>query len=180
MIWNKSTLNQHDLYQKSYHSLDLLAPYRYKSDLSIEVLYILVSQEAAKISEVKVGGRKKSARAARPRTHRSRIWPSWQFLIDLQLWPLIFFQPLDQQECTVPYLKDLINIYLQNESQGHDMTFNMIYLHSKYPVVLCLKSPITPWSCSLPTLKGSFAGWEDMYQRFRIIFLELQCSQLLF
>ena len=34
----------------------LLAPNRYYSDLSNEVLYILVGQEAAKISEVKVGG----------------------------------------------------------------------------------------------------------------------------
>ena len=30
---------------------------KYKSDLSDEVLYALVGQEAAKISEVKVGGR---------------------------------------------------------------------------------------------------------------------------
>ena len=31
---------------------------RYESDLLNEVLYILVGQEAAKISEVKVGGKK--------------------------------------------------------------------------------------------------------------------------
>ena len=30
------------------------------------MLYILVGQEAAKVSEVKVGGRKKSARSAKP------------------------------------------------------------------------------------------------------------------
>ena len=40
-----------------YHSLGLQAPNRYESDLSNEVLYILVSQEVAKIFEVKVGGR---------------------------------------------------------------------------------------------------------------------------
>ena len=45
----------------------------------------LVGQVAAKISEVKVGGQKKSARAARLRANRSRIWPSRQFLINLQL-----------------------------------------------------------------------------------------------
>ena len=33
------------------------------------VLYILVDQEAAKVSEVKVGGRKKSARSAEPQPH---------------------------------------------------------------------------------------------------------------
>ena len=55
------------------------------------------------------------------------------FFLDLQLWPLIFLQPLDLQECTVSHLKDLINIYLENESQGHGMTFNIIYHCSKYP-----------------------------------------------
>ena len=48
---------------KVIKSLGLLAPNRHESDLSNEVLYILVGQEAAKISEVKVGGRKKSARS---------------------------------------------------------------------------------------------------------------------
>ena len=52
---------------------------------------------------------------------------------DLQLWPLIFLQPLNLQGCTVPHLKDLIHICLKTESQGHGMTFNMIYLCSKYP-----------------------------------------------
>ena len=33
-----------------------------------------------------------------------------QILFDLQLWPLIFLQPLDLQERTVPHLKDLIHI----------------------------------------------------------------------
>ena len=46
--------------------------------------------------------------------------------MDLQLWSLIFLQPLDLQECTVPHLKDLINICLKKECQGHGMTFNMI------------------------------------------------------
>ena len=77
------------------YSLGLQAPNRYESDLSNEVLYALVGQKAAKISEVKVGGQKKSARSARPRVHQSRIWLSRQFFIDLQLWPLIFLQPLD-------------------------------------------------------------------------------------
>ena len=40
----------------SCHGLGLQAPNRYESDLSNEVLYILVDQEAAKISKVKVGG----------------------------------------------------------------------------------------------------------------------------
>ena len=40
----------------SYHSLWLLAPNRYESDPSNEVLSALLGEEAAKISEVKVGG----------------------------------------------------------------------------------------------------------------------------
>ena len=133
MMWNKGILSKNKSYQKSCHGLGFHSPNRYELDLSNEVLYVLVGQEAAKISEVKVGGRKKSARAAGPRAHRTRIWPRRQFLIDLQLWPLIFLQPLDLQECTVPHLKDLIHICLENESQCHGMTFNMIYDCSKYP-----------------------------------------------
>ena len=38
---------------------------KYESDLSNEVLYDLLDQEAAKISEVKVGNRKKSSRSTR-------------------------------------------------------------------------------------------------------------------
>ena len=41
---------------KVIHSLGLLAPSRYELDLLNEVLYILIGQEAAKISKVKVGG----------------------------------------------------------------------------------------------------------------------------
>ena len=56
MIWNKGTLTKQKTCWKSYHSIRLLAPNRYKSDLSNEVLYILVGQEATKISNGKVGG----------------------------------------------------------------------------------------------------------------------------
>ena len=56
-----------------------------------------------------------------------------RFFINLQLWPLIFLQPLDLQGHTVPHLKDMIHICLEDESQGHGMTFNMIYDRSRYP-----------------------------------------------
>ena len=105
----------------------------YKSDLSNEVLHLLVGQEGAKISEVKVGGQKKSARSAGPRVHRVRDRLRWKFLTDLQLWPLIFLQPLHLQEQTVPHLKNLINICFEIECQGHEMTFNLIYVRSNYP-----------------------------------------------
>ena len=50
---------------KSCHGVELLSPNRYESDISNEVLYALVGQVAAKISEVKVGGRKKTCLLAR-------------------------------------------------------------------------------------------------------------------
>ena len=43
------------------------------------------------------------------------------------------FAALDQQECKVPHLKDLIHICLEPEVQGCGMTFNMCYGGSKYP-----------------------------------------------
>ena len=70
---------------KLCHDQGFQSPNRYESDLSNEVLYVLVGQEAAEISEVKVGGRKKSARSAGPRVHWVRDGPRWQFLTDLQL-----------------------------------------------------------------------------------------------
>ena len=48
---SKGTLSEH-----KFHGLGFQSPNRYESDLSNEVLYALVGQEAAKISEVKVGG----------------------------------------------------------------------------------------------------------------------------
>ena len=37
------------------------------------------------------------------------------------------------QECTIPRLKDLIHICLEQEVQGCGVTFNMCYVDSKYP-----------------------------------------------
>ena len=53
---NGVTLSQDYIPKKSCPSLGLLAPKRYESDLSNEVLYVLVGQRAAKILKVKVGG----------------------------------------------------------------------------------------------------------------------------
>ena len=55
---NGVTLSQDYSPQNTCQDVGLLAKNRYESDLSNEVLYILVGQETAKISEVKVGGRK--------------------------------------------------------------------------------------------------------------------------
>ena len=56
MIWNKGTLSKDNSCLKSCHDLGFHSPNRYESDLSNELLYILVGQETAKIFEVKVRG----------------------------------------------------------------------------------------------------------------------------
>ena len=76
---------------------------------------------------------KKSAASAGPRRIGFEVGRVGNFLCDLQLWPQIFLQPLDLQECTVPHLKDLIHICLELEAQGCGMTFNRFYVGSKYP-----------------------------------------------
>ena len=42
-------------------------------------------------------------------------------------------QPLDENQCLVSHLKDLIHICLETKAQGFSMTFNMCNLGSKYP-----------------------------------------------
>ena len=49
-----------------------LAPKRYKLDLSNEVLYALVGEEAAKISEAKVGGLEKNFQRGQIRVRCTR------------------------------------------------------------------------------------------------------------
>ena len=56
MIQNKGTLREDKPCLKSCYDPGFHSPNRSESDLSNEVLCILVGQEAAKISEVKVGG----------------------------------------------------------------------------------------------------------------------------
>ena len=56
---NGVALSQDFIPQTSCHGLDFLAPNIYEIDLLNEVLNIDFGQEAAIISEVKVGGRKK-------------------------------------------------------------------------------------------------------------------------
>ena len=75
---------------------------------------------------------KKYTKSAGPGLIRFEIGRVGNFLCDLQLWPQIFLQPLDLQECKVPHLKDLIHICLEAEAQSCG-TFNVSYVGSKYP-----------------------------------------------
>ena len=50
----------------------------------------------------------------------------------LQLWPLVFLQPLDQNQSLVLHLKDLFHICLETKVQGFWMNFNVCNHGSKY------------------------------------------------
>ena len=51
--------------------------------------------------------------------------PGWSadIFFELQLWPLISLQPLDQNQYLVHHLKDLFHICLETKAQGFWMTF---------------------------------------------------------
>ena len=53
--------------------------------------------------------------------------------IDLQIQPLISLQPLDQNQCLVPQMKDLLYICLEIKDQGFQMTFKVCNLGSNRP-----------------------------------------------
>ena len=55
------------------------------------------------------------------------------FFFDIQLWPLISLQPLDQYQCLVIHLKDLFHLCWGTKAQGIWMTFNVWNFGSKYP-----------------------------------------------
>ena len=52
---------------------------------------------------------------------------------ELQIWPLVSLQPLDQNQCLVLHLKDLFHICLEPKAQAFWMTFNLCNCGSKYP-----------------------------------------------
>ena len=54
-------------------------------------------------------------------------------LSQLQLWPLVSLQPLDQNQYLVPHLKDLLCIGLEIKAESFWMTFNIWNICSKYP-----------------------------------------------
>ena len=51
----------------------------------------------------------------------------------LQLWPLISLQPLDQNQCLVSHLKDLLPICLEVKAHSFWVTFKVLNLGSKQP-----------------------------------------------
>ena len=106
MVWNRGNLSEHNTYSKSYQALGLLAPNRN------EVLYALVGQETSKILEVKVCVPKNIAYLAWFDTDTPS--PGYK-LAD-------FFLPRNLTCKSLSHLKDMIQICLGAETQGHDMT----------------------------------------------------------
>ena len=122
-FWAKIT------YRKSFKSLGLWSPNRYEIDLLNEVLNIDFDWGAARISEEIFANQLSSIPCAGGR-------PSSRFFIHLQIWPLISLQPLDQNQCLVPHLKDLFHICLETKVQGFWMTFKVCNHGSKYLYLL--------------------------------------------
>ena len=58
---------------------------------------------------------------------------SADIFLNLQLWLLISLQPLDQNQCLVLHLKDLLHICLEAKAQGFWVTFKVLNLGSKQP-----------------------------------------------
>ena len=61
--------------------------------------------------------------------------PGWSadIFYELQIWPLVSLQSLDQNQCLVLHLKDLFHICLGTKAQSFWKTFNVCNLGSKYP-----------------------------------------------
>ena len=67
------------------------------------------------------------------RAHGFELGRSADISFDIQLWPLISLQPLDQNQCLVLHLKDIFHICLEIKVQGFWMTFKVFNLGSKWP-----------------------------------------------
>ena len=119
-------------------------------------MYILVSQEAAKISEVKVGGRKENCQLNRLRTQCTQGRLTWQIFYQPLTLTFDILQRLDLQllqECTAPHFKDLIHICLEPEVQDCGMTFNRFYVGSKYPYFVSYRGKWLYLFCRVCTCK---------------------------
>ena len=50
-----------------------------------------------------------------------------------ELWAHTILQPVDQNECLIPHLKDLIRIYLEPEDQDPSSPFKILYFNLNRP-----------------------------------------------
>ena len=102
-----------------YYAHWLLAPIRSELDLS-NVALMYFGQGTARILEVKVGVQKKNLPVKAYPGHGGLA-----IFFNLQLWHLIFLQPLDLQKWKLSHLKDLIHICLEPKDQDPSRIFDV-------------------------------------------------------
>ena len=156
-----------------------MSPNRNELGFSKKVLYTHVGQEAAKISDVKVGGWKINADSVWFNTDAPWVGWSCRFFFDLQLWLLIFLQPLDLQRCNLPPLKDLNHISLETKAQDYGMTFNVCYVGSKYPHFISNRSWLHCKRCEpfLSNLRNKIVFSTKNIKRYSYLKHEHSCLQ---
>ena len=62
--------------------------------------------------------------------------PGWlaDISFDLKLWPLISLQPLDQNWCLVPHLKDLCHIFWRSKSKAFEWILRYVIMVQSSPI----------------------------------------------
>ena len=115
--WNKVSWN-------CCQDLDLLAPSKGVIRLSIEVVYDLLEQGAAKLQSLKVCSVRDS-NPGRPKSKDSLC--NSRIIFDRQLWRPITLLLINIESLIVPHLKDLIRIYLELEDQDPSRNLKMTY-----------------------------------------------------
>ena len=73
----------------------------------------------------KLEGKRNICRSAQFEPMRAGSTELVDIFSNLQLWPLISLQPLNQNQCLVPHLIDLFHICLEIKVQGFWMTFKV-------------------------------------------------------
>jgi hypothetical protein len=119
-----------------------LAPISQRSELSIEVLHDLVSQGAAKLQAVKVGGQKKSWYFGFEATFFAILYSNRLGLGSIPgrggLWGAAASQLLELQRPIAPFWKHLPHTILGLEAQGRGSTFRVRHALLKSAILLSI------------------------------------------
>ena len=68
----------------------------------------------------------------KPLAHGLKPGRSADIFSEPWLWPLVSLQPLNQNQCLVLHIKDLLHFCLETKGQGYWMTFKVCNLSSKW------------------------------------------------
>ena len=148
--WECEVCYQNISFLKCWYTINLLAPNRYVSGFSKEVLYDHFDPRAAKLQAVKVGMWKKIWDI-----FGSRIRFSWVYLVKrcsssnphwnprrAQLWGSAILWIIDLWGSLVAHLNDLIHIYLETDTQSCVIPFRMVFITSKNTLKHIIKSKL--------------------------------------